>query len=137
MIMLRRQRSVLTTVRFSNKVYKGFSRYLQAEATTKPVLTRDQMSRYRSPPGSDVGHAVVLIKCDPVSLTFLNSWGRNWGYNGSFSVQDYTVLQWEDTLGPTPVRFYDVFWLDRDLSEKEQQAYSAKPDETLQARAEQ
>ncbi|KAG7285878.1 hypothetical protein NEMBOFW57_008172 [Staphylotrichum longicolle] len=99
-------------------------------------INDEHVPPYRvSPDGG--GHAVVLVKCDPRSLTFLNSWGRQWGDNGSFSVEDHTVLQLDRSSGPSPVNFYDVYWLESELSTQERQAYSDKADDAFRARAEQ
>ncbi len=57
-----------------------------------------------------------MVGCSPRSLTFLNSWGGDWGDNGSFSVEDHTVLQRDGPSGPTPARFYDVYWLKSELT---------------------
>jgi hypothetical protein len=67
----------------------------------------------------DGGHAVVLISCDPQLLTFLNLWGKKWGNKGSFSVEDHTVLELEGASEATSVCFYDVFFLEKDLSDVE------------------
>lgn len=132
-----RRRPVLTTFRLSNPGWDKFCEHFQyGAATAKTVLGRQQMAPYRvSPDGG--GHAVVLVKCDPRSLTFLNSWGRQWGDNGSFSVEDHTVLQLNRSSGPSPVNFYDVYWLESELSTQERQAYSDKADDAFRTRAEQ
>ncbi len=36
----------------------------------------------------DGGHAVVLIRCSPAYLLFMNSWGQAWGDGGFFRVKD-------------------------------------------------
>ncbi|KAF4480420.1 hypothetical protein CGGC5_v011009 [Colletotrichum fructicola Nara gc5] len=90
---------------------------------SEPVLKRAQMMEHRSLP-SYGGHAVVLVDCKPDRLTFLNSWGKDWGTNGSFSVEDHTVLE----LDGCPMRFYDVYWLLADLTPMERQAHSSEID---------
>lgn len=77
------------------------------------------MAEHQSAP-SDGGHAVVLTDCNPASLTFLNSWGEFWGKNGSFSVENHTVLQTDGI----PASFYDVFWLESGLLPTERRKYS-------------
>ncbi|EFQ32890.1 uncharacterized protein GLRG_08034 [Colletotrichum graminicola M1.001] len=81
------------------------------------------MTEDRSLP-SGGGHAVVLVDCKPNCLTFLNSWGKTWGNNGSFSVEDHTVLE----VDGIPMRFYDVYWLQSDLAPAELRAYNAEVD---------
>ena len=38
------------------------------------------------------GHAVVLIRCHPNCLVFMNSWGQKFADGGFFRVRDGTVL---------------------------------------------
>jgi hypothetical protein len=77
------------------------------------------MASHRSLP-DDGGHAVVLFKCHPHSLTLLNSWGEEWGNKGSFSIEDHTVLELDDASEATSVCFYDVYLLEEDLTAIEQ-----------------
>lgn len=128
-----RRRPVLTTFYLSKEGWDVFIKHFKDEATCASVLTRDKMRLHLSPL-SDGGHAVVLIGCDPHSLTFLNSWGRKWGNNGSFSVEDASTLELH-TTAMTQVDFYDVYWLESDLTTAEQKAYTDKADAILQARA--
>lgn len=131
------RRPVLTTFRLSDPRWDRFSQHFQHGATTaKTVLKREHMAPYRGWPDGG-GHAVVLVKCGPGSLTFLNSWGRQWGDNGTFSVEDHTVLQLDRPSGPSPVNFYDVYWLESELSSQEQQAYIDKADDAFRTRSEQ
>ena len=64
------------------------------------------------------GHAVVLIRCDPKCLTFMNSWGTGFADKGFFRVEDSSVLR--------KMQFYDVYWTLDDLKESEKQAYKEK-----------
>lgn len=57
----------------------------------------------------------MLIRCDSECLTFMNSWGTNWGDGGFFRVRDSTVLN--------ETRFFDVYWNLDDLKQEEIQAY--------------
>ncbi len=130
-----RRRPVLTTFRLSNKGWRKFCNYFHHKAdTAKSVLTHGTMAPYHSFKDGG-GHAVVMVSCSPGSLTFLNSWGRKWGDSGSFSVESHTVLQRDGWFGPSPVCFYDVYWLENDLTEGEQQAFSNKAEEILRERA--
>ncbi|KAL6819777.1 hypothetical protein V8C40DRAFT_281111 [Trichoderma camerunense] len=97
-------------------------------ATFVRILTCAQMVPHRSGI-RDGGHAVIMTGCSPRSLTFLNSWGRKWGNNGSFSVESYTALE----LNNTPMRFYDVYWLESELTSAEKQAYASKVDNNLRS----
>lgn len=126
-----RRRPVLTTFHLSNSGWKAFGQHFDENAATRnSVLTRARMAPYKSQP-SGGGHAVVLYSCDPHSLTFLNSWGSTWGKAGSFSVQDHTTLD----ISSVPARFYDVYWLESNLTALEKQAYDTKVQETLRRRS--
>ena len=46
-------------------------------------------------------------------MKFLNSWGKNFGDNGFFSVES----------GVLKSIYYDVFWEESDLSKEEKEAY--------------
>ena len=61
------------------------------------------------------GHAVVLIRCDPDCLTFMNSWGTEFADEGFFRVEDQSVLN--------DMKFYDVYWTLDDLTSGEKRAY--------------
>ena len=71
-----------------------------------------------------VGHAVVLVRCSPKCLTFMNSWGKEWGDGGFFRVKNDKVLN--DTI------FYDIYWTENDLTESEKREYEMKCLETIQ-----
>ena len=61
------------------------------------------------------GHAVVLMRCDPNCLTFMNSWGTKFADEGFFRVKDENVLH--------NTKFYDVYWSEEDLTESEKAEY--------------
>ncbi|OXA54703.1 hypothetical protein Fcan01_10566 [Folsomia candida] len=73
--------------------------------------------------GAYGGHAVLLVKCEPDGLVFMNSWGTGWADGGFFRVEN------ADVLG---LKFYDVFFLESDLKPEEIQAYKNKGVETLE-----
>lgn len=60
---------------------------------------------------------MVLVRCEPNSLKFMNSWGTDWGDDGFFKISDTNVLN--------GVIFYDVFWTLDDLFPSEKEAYDA------------
>ncbi|EAU36755.1 conserved hypothetical protein [Aspergillus terreus NIH2624] len=128
------RRPVLTTFRLSDAAWTKFRQHFRRPQTHRSVLTETDMRPYRRGPQGG-GHAVVLYACDPHSLSFLNSWGSKWGSNGSFRVQSPAVLETDGPDGLAPVRFYDVFWYERDLTASERAAYEAKVDEKLRAYA--
>ena len=61
---------------------------------------------------------MVLIRCDPKCLTFMNSWCTGFADKGFFRVEDSSVLR--------EMHFYDVYWTEDDLKESEKQAYKEK-----------
>ncbi len=63
-------------------------------------------------------HAVVLIRCSPDYLLFINSWGQSWADGGFFKVKDAKVLN--------KMMFCDVFWKLDDLKQSEKDAYQKK-----------
>jgi DNA-directed RNA polymerase subunit RPC12/RpoP len=95
----------------------------------------DEMRPYRMMP-SEGGHAVILTGCNGRSLTFLNSWGQDWGKNGSFSVENRSVLDIDRPQG-SALQFYDVFWEEEDLTQGELEAYQEKANSRVQDRANQ
>ena len=65
---------------------KNNSKYLGRKAEELTEQERNNIAKQRG------GHAVVLIRCGPRSLTFLNSWGTEFGEYGFFSVENADVL---------------------------------------------
>ena len=84
-------------------------------STPKGTLTANDMSAVAGGKGGG-GHAVVLVRCDETSLSFMNSWGPMWANNGFFTIDNSSTL---GILGGPPMRFYDVYWTTDDLSTQE------------------
>ncbi|RSL86415.1 hypothetical protein CEP52_015817 [Fusarium oligoseptatum] len=129
-----RRRPVLATFHLSKDGWVAFAKHFKNDETRTKVLTYGEMAPYRSLEPDEDGHAVVMTGCDPFSLTFLNSWGRDWGNNGSFSIENSSVLELD---GPEKLRmdFYDVYWLEGELTDNEREAYNARVDEELRSRS--
>ncbi|KAJ0120058.1 Uncharacterized protein J7T55_000911 [Diaporthe amygdali] len=123
-----RRRPVLATFFLSAEGWEVFSEHFTATETSKVPLMSTKMAGHRSSP-ADGGHAVVLIRCEPQSLTFLNSWGKEWGDKGSFSIQDHTVLELDEE--GAHMRFYDVYWEEKDLKDAEKKAFDFEVDQKL------
>jgi hypothetical protein len=64
------------------------------------------------------GHEVVVIEMTEKYITCLNSWGADWGHNGTFRVEKANVFAYP--------MFHDVFWTSEDLLPCEQESYNAK-----------
>lgn len=64
------------------------------------------------------GHAVVLIRCHPNCLVFINSWGEDFADKGYFQVENEKVLH--------KMQFFDVYWKDEDLKPSERRAFKRK-----------
>ncbi|RSL59534.1 hypothetical protein CEP54_007217 [Fusarium duplospermum] len=129
-----RRRPVLATFHLSEQGWGAFGEHFMNDETRTKVLTYGEMAPYRNFEPDEDGHAVVMTGCDPVSLTFLNSWGRDWGNNGSFSIENSSVLELD---GPEKSRmgFYDIYWLEGELTDNERETYNTKVDEELQSRS--
>jgi hypothetical protein len=95
-------------------------------STPKGILTAQEMG---APTGGEGGggHAVVLVRCDEISLTFMNSWGPMFANNGFFTVDHSSTL--ELVNGP-PMLFYDVYWTTDDLSAEEKRKWKEHEKET-------
>jgi hypothetical protein len=124
------RRPVLATFCLSQSGWIRLGTHFGRKATCYTVLRRDQMKYERTEPGSS-GHAVVLTKCASDSLTFLNSWGPDWGDGGSFSIEDHTVLELDGDGDMDKMCFYDIYWYEEDLTATERQAYQHKVNQKL------
>ena len=138
-----RRRPVLAAFWLSKSGWAEFSKHFRREppysedSPTLPVLTRAEMAPHRSSPTCG-GHDVVLTGCNPTSLTFLNSRSRlEWGNKGSFSVEDHTVLEVDIRRGRgLPMQFYDVYWVESELTGDERQAFDSMVEKELSLRLE-
>lgn len=132
-----RRRLVIATFWMAKSGWDTFSTHFGDTATRDSILTRAHMASHRwsSDPDGSGGHAVVLSSCDPHSLTFLNSWGREWGNNGSFSIENPAVLELSSVGEWARMCFFEVFWYEEDLTAGELRAYQEEVDKTLRARA--
>ncbi|KAF5602447.1 uncharacterized protein FSUBG_7754 [Fusarium subglutinans] len=127
-----RRRPVLATFGLSNKGWDTFCQHFDRQSAMRTaVLTEAQMAPHFNKAYKG-GHAVVLVRCNPDSLAFLNSWGSSWGDNGIFRVENPAVLGHKDRS----LRFYDVYWLEKGLTKAERQAFDAQVDDELRRRAE-
>ncbi|KFA53226.1 hypothetical protein S40293_09761 [Stachybotrys chartarum IBT 40293] len=114
------RRPVVATFYLDAGGWLNFSAFYEKDPNG--TLTAEQMNldppdEEEEEPGS---HAVVLIRCDETSLTFMNSWSSDWAASGFFTIDKTTTL--EVSNGP-PMRFYDVYWLMADLSREELEAW--------------
>ncbi|KEY75179.1 hypothetical protein S7711_01623 [Stachybotrys chartarum IBT 7711] len=124
-----RRRPVIATFFLSENGWKFFGSYFNKPENHKKILGHEHMNEYRSQLPFEEGHAVVLVRCSPDSLTFLNSWKQPWGDKGLFRISDPAVLENNDPS--YRMRFYDIFWLKEDLADAERAAYDAKVEELL------
>lgn len=120
------RRPVLARFSLSGPGWKRFSDFFSGEKDG--ILTRDMMKVFRDYDAHDVnqrgGHAVVLTAVSPTGLTFMNSWGKDWGNNGFFKIENASVLG-VDNYGKEleSVQFFDVFFYESDLTTREREAY--------------
>ena len=109
------KRPVVATFRLTDEEWDAFENFYEDNPTG--ILTQDELDVRKRPrkPGTK-GHAVVLTSYNSKCLTFMNSWGEDWGEKGFFKVQNAEVLG--DQL-----KFFDVYWELDDLSEVEKEKY--------------
>ena len=61
---------------------------------------------------------MVLMRCTPQCLVFMNSWGQDWADGGFFRVKDSQTLN--------GISFFDVYWTEDDLTPKEKARHQKK-----------
>jgi hypothetical protein len=132
-IAINRRRPVVATFRLEDGPQGGthqwqkFGAFFHEKAATREgILKREHIGE---PSKTDTmgGHAVILVRCSPLSLTFMNSWGDQWGSGGNFSIENAEVLSNKNY----PMRFFDVFWTEADLLKEEKEAYEEQNKEQL------
>lgn len=89
---------------------------------TWSILNKSDTVNYQK----DAGHAVVLIDADEKSLTFLNSYGKDWGNHGTFSVS-------RDAIKGMNFHFFSIYWLTSDLTKSEQSCYENRRKKAVEA----
>ncbi|KAF3308896.1 hypothetical protein TWF173_000631 [Orbilia oligospora] len=112
------RRPVVATFRLDKSRWRRFAAFYRRKCTPWPTLTSDDIRV--APRGEVVGHAVVLVRCDDTSLTFMNSWGTSWGNNGFFTIDKPSTLE---INSGSKMRFFDVYWYTSDLTEAEKEAW--------------
>ena len=106
------KRPVVVTFHLTGAQWYQFGKFYNENP--RGILTRSYLDSKHVSTSDAAGHAVVLTSYDAESLRLLNSWGGDWADQGFFRVQNSDVLGLE---------FFDVFWTEDDLSEKEKKAY--------------
>ncbi|KAH8598400.1 hypothetical protein B0O99DRAFT_42373 [Bisporella sp. PMI_857] len=110
------RRPIIATFHLDANVWAEFSRFYK----TDPKGTLTQKDLHVPSRGELGGHAVVLVRCDETSLTFMNSWGPAFGNNGFFSIDKASTLE---VAGGPRVRFFDIYWTTDDLSAHEVESW--------------
>ncbi len=111
-----KKRPVVAIFGLTEDEWKAFKNFFKNTSPTG-ILTQNELDvrkRTTSPPPRTSGHAVVLTSFNSKCLTFMNSWGHDWGDKGFFRVQNAEVLQ---------LKFIDVYWELDDLTEGEKEYY--------------
>ena len=112
------KRPVVATFPLTNEEWDAFDNFYEKNPTG--ILTQNELDVRKRPtnlsPDDLSGHAVVLTSYNSKCLTFMNSWGEDWGEKGFFKVQNAEVLG--DQL-----KFFDVYWKLKDLSKEEKEYY--------------
>lgn len=109
-------RPCIATFHLSALQWYNFSSFFRHNRTG--TLTEDIINAQKKVPPEEEsgGHAVVLIDFGDGFLTFLNSWGENWGDNGKFRIKNSSVLG--------KINYYDIFWTENDLTNDEKEAWN-------------
>ncbi len=108
-----KKRPIVASFHLTDGEWEAFSNFYHYNPTG--ILTQNELYVRPTRPGPPrTGHAVVLTSFNSKCLTFMNSWGQEWGDNGFFRVQNAEVLQLE---------FFDVYWELDDLTEGEKEYY--------------
>ncbi|CAF4555109.1 unnamed protein product, partial [Rotaria sp. Silwood2] len=111
------RRPVVATFRLDEKQWDNFSMFYK----NQPQGVLESKDIGASNVGMKIdGHAIVLMKCDPTSLTFMNSWGTDFADGGFFRVRNQAVLN---------LQYYDVYWTLNDLKQSEIVAFTTKSNE--------
>ena len=103
-------RPCLCSFYLNEKKWQNFSEFF--ENNPKGILTNQIINK----PVNNIydtagGHAVVLVEIEENCLKFLNSWGKDFGDNGYFRIENENVLD--------KIKFMDIFWYESDLSLEE------------------
>ena len=68
------------------------------------------------------GHAILLIEITGNCYRFLNSWGSNWGENGTFKVNNPEILKpYGTNINPD---YYDIVYYEEELPQEEKDFYN-------------
>jgi hypothetical protein len=111
------RRPVIATFQLDGRHWFKFHTFY--DSTPGGTLTMQQMSAPGEQKHSRGGHAVVLVRCDESSLTFMNSWGQDWNNGGFFTIDHASTLG----ICGEPVRFYDIYWTIDDLTNEEEASW--------------
>ena len=113
------KRPVVARFRLTDDEWDVFENFFKPDKNPFGILAQDRLDvrkRPKNPPPPTSGHAVVLTSYNSQCLTFMNSWGEEWGDQGFFRVQNAEVLG-------NQLEFFDVYWELDDLSEVEKEKY--------------
>jgi hypothetical protein len=83
------RKPVVATFRLDDNPWNQFSAFYKS--MPKGTLTARDMSAAVG--GKVGGQAVVLVRCDETSLTFMNSWGCSFANNGFFTIDKASTLE--------------------------------------------
>lgn len=73
---------------------------------------------------NDGGHAVVCIDQNSSFLTYLNSWGNDWGIQGKFSMERGAISN---------IIYYSVYFLENELTNEEKHCNEKRQKEAIDA----
>ena len=106
------RRPVVARFIWSGKERQKFEEFFKCYP--KGILKKDHLRGASQTNAS--GHAVVLTRCSPKGLTFMNSWGEKFANGGFFTLEDEHIFHY-------PIKFYDVEWFESELKQSETMAF--------------
>lgn len=114
-------RPIVATFFLDAKQWNAFSNFFRQNKSG--ILYPINLKDYYDPNKTDESgsHAVIIkgMGSDHLHISYFiiaNSWGDRWGEEGFFKVSVSIQLV-------TPFTFYDVFWLESDLTREEREKY--------------
>ena len=108
------------------KQMKNFENFFWTNGTKTKILTKEIINEdckiNSDPKKKEEGHAVLFIEVGQGFLRFLNSWGPDFGDQGTFKIENADVLtSYTNNIEP---EFFKIFINDSDITQEERLYFS-------------